>query len=139
LVIIWLKRCPARPLIELPLESAPVTVGVFDSGEASGTGVEDGFGKGELLGLGVGVGVLHSTPHSLSGVGDGDGDGDGDGEGEGDGEGDGEGEGEGDCAATDCAASSESASVIDTRRLRVKLAIVSARTACRWDRCRHRG
>jgi hypothetical protein len=114
-----------------------VTVGVFDSGEASGTGVEDGFGKGELLGLGVGVGVLHSTPHSLSGVGDGDGDGDG--EGEGDGEGDGEGEGEGDCAVTDCAASSESASVIDTRRLRVKLAIVSARTACRWDRCRHRG
>jgi hypothetical protein len=122
LVIIWLKRCPARPLIELPLESAPVTGGVFDSGE------DDGFGNGELLGLGVGVGVLHSTPHSLYGVGEGDGDGDGEGDGEGD----------VDCAAADCAASSESASVADISKVRMKAAIVSARTACRWDRCHHR-
>ena len=81
LVIIWLKRCPARPLIELPLESAPVTGGVLDSGVDSVTGVGEGFGKGELLGLGVGVGVLHSTPHSPYGVDEGDGDGEGDGEG----------------------------------------------------------
>ena len=43
-----------------------------------------------------------------------------------------------DCAAADCAASSESASVADTRKVRMKAAIVSARTACRWDRCHHR-
>src|SRR5665213_3586809 len=45
-------------------------------------------------------------------------------------------------ALTVCAAISSSAtaavSSADTIQVRADLAIVSARTACRWDRCRHR-
>src|SRR3954452_20741048 len=46
LVIIWLKRCLARSLIDPPLESAPV-----------GLGLGVGVGVGEAMGVGVGVGV----------------------------------------------------------------------------------
>src|SRR6267378_3526228 len=49
LVIIWLKRCLARSLIDPALESAPVGVGL-------GLGV--GVGVGEGVGVGVGVGVM---------------------------------------------------------------------------------
>src|SRR5262245_21607213 len=48
LVIIWLKRCSARPLIDPPLESAPVGVGV---------GVGDALAVGEGVGVDVGVEV----------------------------------------------------------------------------------
>jgi hypothetical protein len=40
LVIIWLKRWPARPPIELPLESAPV--GPDGGGGGYGLGEDDG-------------------------------------------------------------------------------------------------
>src|SRR6185436_17128354 len=90
LVIIWLKRCPARSLIEPAFE--PAIGVVLEVGEALGVGDGDGLGLGE-----------------------------------------------GDCARVgDCAASSESARTADATRLRMKLAIVSGRTACRWGRCRHR-
>src|SRR3954451_10297625 len=67
LVIIWLKRWSARPLIEPALESAPVTGVVLlftvlafgvDVGLGVGVGVGDGEeeGVGEGDGLGVGVG-----------------------------------------------------------------------------------
>src|SRR6267154_5265692 len=48
LVIIWLKRCLARSLIEPALLSAPVGVGL---------GVGVGVGLGVMMGVGVGVGV----------------------------------------------------------------------------------
>src|SRR3954466_12273821 len=60
LVIIWLKRCPARPLIEPALESAPVTVGaLLDVVLARGVdvGLGDGDGDGEAEGVGVGDGL----------------------------------------------------------------------------------
>jgi hypothetical protein len=58
LVIIWLKRCPARPLIEPALESAPVTGGALVSGVlARGSDVGLGVGDGEAEGVGVGDGV----------------------------------------------------------------------------------
>src|SRR3954470_23165034 len=66
LVIIWLKRWSASPLIELPLEPAPVGVGV-GLGEADGVGVGVGLtdgvgvGVGETLGDGVGVGQVASA------------------------------------------------------------------------------
>jgi hypothetical protein len=53
LVIIWLKRCLARSLTELPLESAPVVVGV-------GVGVELEVDVG--VELDVDVEVLHPVP-----------------------------------------------------------------------------
>src|SRR3954468_16269039 len=54
LVIIWLKRCFAKSLIEPALESAPVGVGL---GEGEGVGVGVGVGVGEA-GTGVaGTGV----------------------------------------------------------------------------------
>jgi hypothetical protein len=46
LVTIWLKRCPARPLIELPLFDAPVGEGVGVGG-SGGSGVADGEGEGD--------------------------------------------------------------------------------------------
>src|SRR5215472_7030164 len=58
LVIIWLKRWSARPLIDPPLESAPVGVGVGDAdtvGVGVGVGVRDGDGDG--------VGEGHSSTH----------------------------------------------------------------------------
>ena len=63
LVIIWLKRCPARPLMEPALESAPVTGGVLlvvvlargvDIGLGDGDGEAEGVGVGDGLGVGVG-------------------------------------------------------------------------------------
>jgi hypothetical protein len=83
------------------------------------------------VGVDVGVGV---------GLGEGDGLGDGLGEGLGEGLGDGDGL----CADAGAVSAgisiSENAAVIATEKttLRTKLAIVSDRTACRWDRCRHR-
>jgi hypothetical protein len=62
LVIIWLKRCLARSLIELPLESVPIVgaeIGDDDGlgdGEAFVPGVDDGLGDGEGLGEGEGDG-----------------------------------------------------------------------------------
>lgn len=57
LVIIWLKRWSARPLIELPLDGAPV-IGVGDGdGLGVGVGVTVGVGVGVIVGVGVGVGV----------------------------------------------------------------------------------
>src|SRR5215218_292664 len=53
LVIIWLKRCLARSLIDPALESAPVGLGL-------GLGV--GVGLGEAIGVGVGVGVGVGEP-----------------------------------------------------------------------------
>src|SRR3954467_2527108 len=73
LVIIWLKRWSARPLIEPALESAPVTGVVLlftvlafgvDVGLGVGDGKEEGVGEGD--GLGVGVGGWHSL-HSSCG------------------------------------------------------------------------
>src|SRR4051812_3557665 len=61
LVIIWLKRCLARSLIDPPLESEPVVVGV-------GVGVDVDVGVGEGEGLGEGDGLDEGT-----GLGDGDG------------------------------------------------------------------
>src|SRR5436853_7918414 len=51
LVIIWLKRCFARSLIDPPLESAPVGAGV---GVDVGVGEGDGEGDGDGEGLGEG-------------------------------------------------------------------------------------
>src|SRR5579883_3593588 len=51
LVIIWLKRWPARPLMELPLESAPVGEGVGAGVVGSACGAE-GLGDGDGEGLG---------------------------------------------------------------------------------------
>jgi hypothetical protein len=120
LVIIWLKRCPARSLIDPALEPGTIVGGAWVLGVEVGLG--DGNGDGDAAGvgdgLGVGVGVEHSM-QSLSGV------------------------GEGDCAHDDDdgAPNSESvamaASTIDKVRPR-SFAMVSARTAYRWDRCRHR-
>jgi hypothetical protein len=57
LVIIWLKRCLTRSLIEPALESAPVGLGV-------GVGVGDGVGLAELAPIGVDeeVGVGDGLP-----------------------------------------------------------------------------
>jgi hypothetical protein len=54
LVIIWLKRCCARPLIDAPLEPAPV-------GEGVGVGVDDGLGEGEGEGDGDGEALCANT------------------------------------------------------------------------------
>jgi hypothetical protein len=63
LVIIWLKRCPARSLIEPALESDPVTGGALvgavlargvDVGLGVGDGEAEGVGVGDALGVGVG-------------------------------------------------------------------------------------
>src|SRR6185369_13544827 len=53
LVIIWLKRCLARSLIEPALLSAPVVIGV-----GVGVGVAAGAGAGVGVGLGVGDGLV---------------------------------------------------------------------------------
>ena len=58
-MIIWLKRWSASPLIELPLDGAPV-IGVGDGlgvGVGVGIGVGVGVGDGVAVGVGVGVGV----------------------------------------------------------------------------------
>src|SRR5262249_55357572 len=61
LVIIWLKRWPARPPTELPLESAPVgPCGGYRLGDGAGDGYGLGDGEGEGLGDGEGVGSPHS-------------------------------------------------------------------------------
>jgi hypothetical protein len=52
-VIIWLKRCPARSLIDPPLEFAPARGVVL----ALGFGVGDGEADGDGVGVAVGVGV----------------------------------------------------------------------------------
>src|SRR5258705_2060251 len=62
LVIIWLKRCPARSPMEPALEPDPVTGGalvgaVFALGVDVGLGVGDGEADGVGVGDGLGVGV----------------------------------------------------------------------------------
>src|ERR1700761_8204367 len=58
LVIIWLKRCWARPLIDEALEFVPVGVGVgMEVGVGVGVGEGVGVGVAEGVGVGVGVGV----------------------------------------------------------------------------------
>jgi hypothetical protein len=58
LVIIWLKRCPARSLIDPALESAPVTGGALVGGALTrGVDVGLGVGDGEAEGVGVGDGL----------------------------------------------------------------------------------
>jgi hypothetical protein len=55
LVIIWLKRCPARSLIDPALEPGTIAGGelvVFDVGLGVGVGEAEGDGVG--VGLGVG-------------------------------------------------------------------------------------
>src|ERR1700676_5155301 len=60
LVIIWLKRCLARSLIDAALESEPVGVGVgVGVGEVTGVGVDVG------VGVGVGVGVYDGLGEGL--------------------------------------------------------------------------
>jgi hypothetical protein len=62
LVIIWLKRCLARSLIDPALESAPVGLGL-------------GVGLGVTVGVGVGVGLPDAAPIGVEeevGVGDGE-------------------------------------------------------------------
>src|SRR3954451_18215330 len=81
LVIIWLKRCLARSLIDPALESAPV---------GGGAEVGDVVGMGLALEVGVGLGEP-PCPGVELGVGEGEDDGDG--------LGDGEYVGVGDCAA----------------------------------------
>ena len=63
LVIIWLKRCPARSLIDPALEPDPVTGGALvdcslgggvDVGLGVGDGEAEGVGAGDGLGVGVG-------------------------------------------------------------------------------------
>ena len=60
LVIIWLKRCPARSLIDPALEPGQIAGGAFvlgvDVGLGDGVGEADGVGVGSGVGLGVGVG-----------------------------------------------------------------------------------
>src|SRR5437899_11278267 len=57
LVIIWLKRCPARSLIDPALEPGPVTDGALvlgvDVGLGDGDGEAEGVGVGDRLGVGV--------------------------------------------------------------------------------------
>jgi hypothetical protein len=58
LVIIWLKRCPARSLIDPALEPGPVTGGALVGGAlARGVDVGLGVGDGEVEGVGVGDGL----------------------------------------------------------------------------------
>jgi hypothetical protein len=134
LVIIWLKRCLARSLIDPPLESEPVGVGVgvgVGAGAADGVGEELGDGLDEGDGLGEGEGLGPGQSHSLQSqslnaldftliapalccadAGDG-------------------------CICTSTS-QIKAVSAADAKKLRANFVIVSARTACRWDRCRHR-
>jgi hypothetical protein len=58
LVIIWLKRCPARSLIDPALEAERIAGGALvprvDVGLGVGDGEADGVGVGDGLGVGVG-------------------------------------------------------------------------------------
>jgi hypothetical protein len=58
LVIIWLKRCPARSLIDPAFEPGIIAGGalVLDADVGLGAGEADGVGVGDGLGVGVGVG-----------------------------------------------------------------------------------
>jgi hypothetical protein len=57
LVIIWLKRCPARSLIDAALEPGLVVVGALVLGADVGLGVGDGEADGVGVGVGEGLGV----------------------------------------------------------------------------------
>jgi hypothetical protein len=138
LVIIWLKRWPARPLIELAL--LPPSVGFgggVGDGDGDGVGVGVALGDGEGLGAGEGLGdgELLAPPY--------------------DGEDDGLDEGldvgqtsskqsvaaiAGRIGATVMMQASAAVSTAERSRLRTIAFIVSARTASRWDHrpCRHR-
>jgi len=113
LVIIWLKRWPARALIELPLLPPSVGVGA-GAGEADGDG--DGLGEGVGVGVGVDVGVGVGVGVGVL-VGDGD----------------------GDCAAAGCEpaiiSTTAATAVIrpEMNMWRMIPIMFSARTAWRWD------
>jgi hypothetical protein len=98
----------------------PAPEPVTAAGGALVPGVDVGVGEAEGVGLGVGDGEAEGVGvggYSSTVV------------------------GERDCAhAGDGSSESEAtaANTADRVRLRTCLAMVSARTACRWDRCRHR-
>src|ERR1700737_4416935 len=110
-VIIWLKRCLPRSPIDPALASAPVTGGTIATGGAEHGPSHDGGGHGPSH---SGGGVEHG-PSQLLLV----------------------------CAAAGDACTETSTnetatvSAADTIKLCASLAIVSARTTCRWDP-RHR-
>src|SRR5947207_5146334 len=121
LVIIWLKRCFATSLIEPALESEPVGQG--GNAAAGGLSVDGGppayeyeLYVGADVEVDVEIDVEVDVEHDVGAV----------------------------CAnATPDSPrrkNSEAAAinVAKTIQLREKFAMVSARTACRWDRCRHR-
>src|SRR5882672_1631161 len=95
-VIIWLKRCLPKSLIDPALESAPVTGGARQ-------------GPSQLLSLGGGAGQGPSlSQDDCANAGDG-------------------------CSCTSTS-QTDAMSPADAIKLRVvNLAMVSARTACRWD------
>src|SRR5882724_2715452 len=73
LVIIWLKRCLARSLIEPALLSAPVGLGLgvgvgvtIGVGVGVGVGVDDDPAPGVDDGVGVGVGVYVGVGDGLT-------------------------------------------------------------------------
>src|SRR5438876_3107317 len=119
LVIIWLKRCFATSLIEPALESEPVGQGGNAATATAGPSWTAGPLRYEyelLVDIDVDVEVEVDVEHDVGAV----------------------------CAnATPDSPrrkNSEAAAinVAKTIQLREKFAMVSARTACRWDRCRHR-
>jgi hypothetical protein len=133
LVIIWLKRWLPRSPIDPPLDPAPVGAGVgVGLGLADGDGVGVGVGEGdpdgegeglgdgevELAGIGVGVGVGVGVEHGWSELQT--------------------------CAAARTACNSiirseiAAVSAADEIILLLLLAMVSARTTCRWGRCHRR-
>jgi hypothetical protein len=57
LVIIWLKRCPARSLIDPAPEPVTAAGGALVPGVDAGLGVGDGEAEGVGVGVGLGVGV----------------------------------------------------------------------------------
>jgi len=108
-VIIWLKRCLARSLTDSVLEVEPVGAGV-GVGVGVGAGEADTFGVGEGDKVGVGVGDGGVGLCAEAGM----------------------------VSAAISSSETAAAGAAEPIRLRANPAIVSARTACRWDRCRHR-
>src|SRR5882672_8032328 len=111
-VIIWLKRCLPKSLIDPALESAPVTGGARQGpSQLLSLGGGAGQGPSQLLSLGGGAGQgpsLSQDDRDCANAGDG-------------------------CSCTSTS-QTDAMSPADAIKLRVvNLAMVSARTACRWD------
>jgi hypothetical protein len=110
LVIIWLKRWPASPLIELPLDAAPVGVGVgLADGDGDGVGVGAVVGVGEGLGDGEGLGEQKSLSAHCAAAGR-------------------------ICRTRTSSDTAAIKAVLMARLCEVALAMVSARTGCRRHR-----